>query len=147
MSRRVANFFKKLLGLWRFILIVSAIITIIIVKIFASFQTFMFVLVPILFVVPLILLFSSGICANMKFFAKRFKHLPVDDRPKGPGITVGVSPYAPVSLSSAEIVKAYEKASKLKGTKKEIYLQKIRRNITKIDYDKLKKRDKFKKSR
>ena len=124
---RVANFFKKMLGLWRIILIVSAIITIIIVKLFASFQTFMLVLVPLLFVVPLILISTSGICAALNFFVKRFEHLPEDDRPKGPGI-VGISPYAH-SLSSAEIVKAQEKASKLKGIKKEMYYHKMRRRL------------------
>ena len=126
---RVANFFKKMLGLWRIILIVSAIITIIIVKLFASFQTFMLVLVPLLFVVPLILISTSGICAALNFFVKRFEHLPEDERPKSPRITISVSPYAQVSLSLVEIVKAHEKASKLKGIKKEMYYHKMRRRL------------------
>ncbi len=126
MNRRVANFYKKLLGLWRIILINSAIITIIIVKLFASFQTFIFVLVPLLFVVPLILFLTSGIFADIKFFVKRFENLPEDDRPTGLGSNVGISPLWTFSVASAEIVKAHEKAAKLKRTKKRTYFHKMK---------------------
>ncbi|MCG3219783.1 MAG: hypothetical protein H7641_00255 [Candidatus Heimdallarchaeota archaeon] len=138
MCRRVANFFKKVWGLWRVILVVSALITITFVGIFTSFQTFMFVLGSFLIVVPVILLFTSGICSDMKFFIKRFEHMPEDDRPTVPGGGIGMSRIGPANIATLEMIKAHEKASRLKGSDKEMYFLKMRGSITGIDYDSLK---------
>ncbi|NPD88382.1 MAG: hypothetical protein HGN29_06645 [Asgard group archaeon] len=144
MSRRVTDFFKRVLGLWRIILVVSAVIIITFVGIFASFQTFMFILASFVIVVPVTLLLTSGIFADMNFYAKRFEYLPEDNRPITPGRGIGMSPSAGANLAFAEMIQSYLKASKLKGTDKEIYFYKMGRIVEGIDYDSMKIRNQFK---
>ncbi|MHA1953703.1 MAG: hypothetical protein ACXAAM_02335 [Candidatus Heimdallarchaeaceae archaeon] len=138
MNRRVVNFFKKVWGLWRIFLVVSAIITIIIVKFVTTFETFMFVLGALLIIVPIILLLTSGVCADMKFFVKRFEHLPEDDRPTPPGRGIGLSRTGPSNIAAVEMIKTHIKVSKLEGRMKEMYFHKVRGSFTGIDYDTMK---------
>ena len=144
MSRRVVDFFKKVWGLWRIILVVLAILALILARVLGSFRMFMGVLGILLIVVPLILLLTSGVCADMKFFVKRFEHLPEDDRPTVPGRGIGLSRTGPSSIAAVEMIKTHIKVSKLEGREKEMYFHKVRGSFTGIDYDTMKIRARYK---
>ncbi len=140
MNRRGSKLLDLIKGNWRIILVVSAIIIVLVVKYTTSFQTFMFVLGALLIVVPITLLLTSGICSDIKFFIKRFEHLPEDNRPTVPGYGIGMSRSGPATMVAAEMIDVHQKAMKLTGTEKEMYFHKMQSSMAGIDYDSMKLR-------
>ena len=144
MNRRGTKIFKKMWENWRIILVVLSVIIIVVVKFTSSYLAFMFVLGALLIVVPIILLLTSGMCSDLKFFIKRFEHLPEDNRPTVPGYGIGMSRSGPATMVAAEMIDVHQKAMKLTGTEKEMYFYKMQRSMAGIDFDSMKLRRQIK---
>jgi hypothetical protein len=80
----------------------------------------------------------------MKFFIKRFEHLPEDNRPNVPGYGIGLSRSGPATIAAVEMFEAHKKALKLVGTEKEMYFHKLSGSLAGIDYDSMKLRSQIK---
>ena len=144
MNRRGTKIFKKMWENWRIILVVLSVIIIVVVKFTSSFLAFMFVLGALLIIVPIILLLTSGMCSTLKFYIKRFEHLPEDNRPTVPGYGIGMSRSGPATMVAAEMIDVHQKAMKLTGTEREMYFHKMSGSLAGIEYNSMKLRNQIK---